>query len=74
MQERIQKNNPNKKFKKDEKKVIKIIFSFFIFVIYLLFFKYKNETETILSPYIKEQKDFCENMEKYYNQQIEDKL
>ena len=59
---------------KEQRKIIKFIFLFLIFVIYLLFFKYKIETQTILSQYIKEQKDFCENMEKYYNQQMEDKL
>ena len=84
MKKRIRSNNRNKKFKikkgkkitkmKKERKILKIIFSFFLFVIYLLFFTFKKEAETILSPYIKEQKDFCENMEKYYNQQIEDKL
>ena len=86
MKKRIKRNNlkgiserkrrKRKKLEIENKNIIipKTIFSFFLFIIYLFFYKLKKETETILSPYIKEQKEFCENKKKYYNQQIEDIL
>ena len=52
---------------------------FLSIIIYCFYFNpifrnIKDKEKTILSTYIKEQKEFCENFDKFYDRSIENKL
>jgi FkbM family methyltransferase len=49
---------------------IVFLFSLTIFIRYF----FTNKNGTILSEYIKEQKQFCKNIKKYFNKSVEEKL
>ena len=51
---------------------ITIVFQFSLTIFICYFFTNKNGT--ILSEYIKEQRQFCKNIKKYYNESVEEKL
>ena len=74
---RINKKTKNCKKERNEhaiKSLGKTIFLFFLFFLNCHFYFYIDKKDTILSKYVKEQREFCSNLKKFYNQTIEDKL
>ena len=51
-----------------------IIFFVISFIIYLFLLKNSNSVNNIIEPYIKTQKDFCENNNKYINEKYENEI